>query len=149
MVTHTDMVKTQILIAQGEPLPWKQEDIHIDGWAIECRINAENPAKNFMPSPGKITVYDAPAGEGIRIDGCVAKGSVVSPFYDSMIAKVIVYGTTRQDAIDKMRKALEDFRIEGIQTNMLLMWNILSGYVFQHGQMDTNYLEDHLQEYIS
>ena len=66
-----------------------------------------------------------------------------------MIAKVIVYGTTRQDAIDKMRKALEDFRIEGIQTNMLLMWNILSGYVFQHGQMDTNYLEDHLQEYIS
>ena len=149
MVTHTDLVKTQILIAQGETLPWKQEDIHIDGWAIECRINAENPAKNFMPSPGKITVYDAPAGEGIRIDGCVAKGSVVSPFYDSMIAKVIVYGTTRQDAIDKMRKALEDFRIEGIQTNMLLMWNILSGYVFQHGQMDTNYLEDHLQEYIS
>lgn len=149
MVTHTDLVKTQIQVAQGQPLPWTQDDIHIDGWALECRINAENPARNFMPSPGTITTYIPPQGQHIRIDTCIAKGSVVSPFYDSMIAKVIVHGSNRHEAIERMRKALEDMRIEGIDTNITLLWNILSGYAFQHGQMDTNYLEDHLQEYIS
>lgn len=101
MVIGTDLVKTQILVAQGDLLPWKQEDIHLQGWAIECRINAEDPGNKFMPSPGKITVYDPPKGDGIRIDSCVAAGSIISPFYDSMIAKVIVHGKTREDAIKK------------------------------------------------
>lgn len=148
MVTGTDLVKAQILVAQGEPLPWKQEDIHLQGWAIECRINAEDPGNKFMPSPGKITVYDPPKGEGIRIDSCVAAGSTISPFYDSMIAKIIVHGQTRDDAIKKMLCALEDFQIKGIKTNINLQWNILSSFAFQQGKIDTNYLEEHLLEYI-
>lgn len=148
MVTGTDLVTAQILVAQGEPLPWIQEDISLDGWAIECRINAEDPANKFMPSPGKITVYDPPKGEGIRIDSCVATGAVISPFYDSMIAKVIVHGRTRDEAIKKMLRALEDFQIKGIKTNINLQWNILSSFAFQQGKIDTNYLEEHLLEYI-
>ena len=148
MVTGTDLVKTQILVAQGDPLPWKQSDIHVQGWAIECRINAEDPGNKFMPCPGKITEYDPPKGDGIRIDSCVAAGSVISPFYDSMIAKVIVHGKTRDDAIKKMLCALEDFQIKGIKTNINLQWNILSSFAFQQGKIDTNYLEEHLLEYI-
>ena len=148
MVTGTDLVKTQILVAQGDPLPWKQSDIHVQGWAIECRINAEDPGNKFMPCPGKITEYDPPKGDGIRIDSCVAAGSVISPFYDSMIAKVIVHGKTRDDAVKKMLCALEDFQIKGIKTNINLQWNILSSFAFQQGKIDTNYLEEHLLEYI-
>lgn len=148
MVTGTDLVKTQILVAQGEPLPWEQSDIHLQGWAIECRINAEDPGNKFMPCPGKITVYDPPKGDGIRIDSCVAAGSVISPFYDSMIAKLIVHGKTREEAVKKMLCALEDFQIKGIKTNINLQWNILSSFAFQQGKIDTNYLEEHLLEYI-
>lgn len=148
LVTGTDLVKTQLRIADGEALPWKQEDIHIRGWAIECRINAEDPQHQFMPSPGKITVYEPPQGEGVRVDSCISAGSEITPFYDSMVAKVLVKAPDRKQAIQKMLQALEDFRIEGIKTNIDLHWNILSGQIFQQGKMDTSYLEEHLQEYI-
>ncbi|MCI1821010.1 MAG: acetyl-CoA carboxylase biotin carboxylase subunit [Megasphaera sp.] len=149
MVTNTDLVQTQIRVAAGEPLPWRQEDIHIDGWSVECRINAEDPSNKFMPSPGKITTYAPPQGEGIRIDSCVLAGSEISPFYDSMVAKVLVKAPTRALAIQKMIHVLDNFHIEGIKTTIHLQRNILAGKVFQEGKMDTNYLEEHLDEYLS
>jgi acetyl-CoA carboxylase biotin carboxylase subunit len=148
MITATDLVKTQILVAAGEPLPWKQKDIKIDGWAIECRINAEDPTNKFMPSPGKVTVYEPPQGDGIRVDSSVLAGSTISPFYDSMVAKVIVKAATRSQAIDKMLQALDEFQIEGVKTTINLQRNILAGDTFRTGKMDTNYLEEHLDEYI-
>jgi acetyl-CoA carboxylase biotin carboxylase subunit len=149
MVTNTDLVQTQIRVAAGEPLPWRQEDIHIDGWSVECRINAEDPSNKFMPSPGKITTYAPPQGEGIRIDSCVLAGSKISPFYDSMVAKVLVKAPTRALAIQKMIHVLDNFHIEVIKTTIHLQRNILAGKVFQEGKMDTNYLEEHLDEYLS
>lgn len=148
MVTHTDLVQAQILVADGQELPWRQEDIRLDGWALECRINAEDPQNNFRPNPGIITQYEPPAGEGVRIDSCVSKGSEISPFYDSMVAKVLVKGATRELAIQKMIQALDQFHIEGIKTTIQLQRNILAGAVFQEGKMDTGYLEEYLNEYL-
>ena len=105
MVTGLDLVKEQIFIAAGEKLQWKQKDIHITGHAIECRLNAENPAKNFMPCPGKIDYLHLPGGNGVRIDSAIYSGYTIPPNYDSMIAKIIVHGKDRQTAIDKMRSA--------------------------------------------
>lgn len=148
MVTGTDLVKAQILVAAGQPLPWKQSDIHLQGWAIECRINAEDPKKDFMPSPGKITVYDPPRGDGIRVDSSVYAGCEISPFYDSMVAKVIVWAPSRAQAIEKMLAALSEFHIGGIKTTISLHKHILSGEAFRLGKIDTNYLEGHIDEYI-
>ena len=148
MVTNTDLVKAQIMVAAGEPLPWTQEDIKLDGWAIECRINAEDPARDFMPSPGKIKAYEPPQGKGIRVDSSVYPGCEISPFYDSMVAKVIVHAPDRAHAIVRMLTALNTFRIEGIKTTISLQRNILSGEPFRLGKIDTNYLEEHSDEYI-
>ena len=149
MVTGTDLIKAQITVAAGEPLPWTQNDIHINGWAIECRINAEDPLHNFMPCPGTITAYKPPFGNGIRVDSAMYKGYLITPFYDSMIAKLIVWAPTRTQAIDKMEYALNHFKIEGVKTTISLQKKILLSDAFKDAKMDTNYLEDHLEEILN
>ena len=149
MVTGTDLIKTQIMVAAGEKLPWVQEDIHMNGWAIECRVNAEDPLHNFMPCPGRITRYNPPFGKGIRVDSAMYKGYLITPFYDSMIAKLIVWAPTRQEAIDKMERALSSFRIEGVNTTINLQRKILLTEAFKEAKIDTNYLEEHLEEILN
>lgn len=149
MVTGTDLIKTQIIVAAGEKLPWTQDDIHINGWAIECRVNAEDPLHNFMPCPGRITRYNPPFGKGIRVDSAMYKGYLITPFYDSMIAKLIVWAPTRQEAIEKMERALASFRIEGVNTTINLQRKILMTEAFKEAKIDTNYLEEHLEEILN
>lgn len=149
MVTSTDLIKAQITVAAGEPLPWSQADIRLNGWAIECRVNAEDPLHNFMPCPGKITQYNPPYGKGIRVDSAMYKGYLITPFYDSMIAKVIVWAPTRQEAIEKMEYALSNFKIKGVNTTISLQKKILTTDAFKNALIDTNYLEDHLEEILN
>lgn len=141
MVTGVDLIKEQIKVASGEPLKFKQEDIQFDGWAIECRINAENPEKNFMPSPGKINMYLPPGGLGVRIDSAAYPGYAIPPFYDSMIAKVITYGSTREEAISRMKRALSEFVVEGIHTTIPFHLKLLSHEKFVEGDFNTKFLE--------
>jgi len=141
MVTGIDLIKEQILVAAGQPLSFTQEDIKLDGWAIECRINAENPARNFMPSPGKISNYLAPGGFGVRVDSAAYAGYTIPPYYDSMIAKLIVWGKTRQEAIDRMKRALSEFAVEGISTTIPFHLKVLDHDVFVSGHFDTKFLE--------
>jgi acetyl-CoA carboxylase, biotin carboxylase subunit len=140
MVTGIDIIKEMIKISSGEKLKIKQSDIKIKGHAIECRINAEDP-KNFMPSPGKINLYHAPGGPGIRVDSHIYAGYIVPPYYDSMIGKIISYGETRAMAIAKMQNALEEIIIEGIKTNISLQQRILKDKNFQRGGTNIHYLE--------
>jgi len=142
-ITDTDLVAEQIRIAAGEPLSIKQEDVVINGHAIECRINAED-AKTFMPSPGTITHYHAPGGAGIRVDSHVYSGYRVPPNYDSLIAKLIVYGKTRDSAIARMQTALNEIGIEGIKTNVALQQDIIGDANFQTGGTNIHYLEKKL-----
>ena len=123
---RVDLVKEQIRIASGQPLSYRQKDIHITGHAIECRINAENPEKGFRPSPGTITDMYFPGGKGIRIDSAVYSGYTVQPYYDSMIAKLIVWAKNRDEAIRKMQSALGEIIIEGIDTNVDYQYEILN-----------------------
>ncbi len=118
MVTGVDIIAEMIHIAEGEPLSFTQEDVKINGWAIECRINAEDPDRGFMPSPGKIQFYLPPGGLGVRVDSAAYPGYTISPHYDSMIAKLIVWGSTRDEAISRMQRALQEFEIEGIFTTI-------------------------------
>lgn len=148
MITGTDLIKAQILVAAGETLPWTQEDIHINGWAIECRINAEDPYNNFMPCPGTIQSYKPPAGSGIRVDSAMYAGNIITPFYDSMIAKVIVWAPTRDKAIEKMSDALKNFTITGVKTTIDMHRSLLADETFCAGKVDTNYLEDHLENIL-
>ncbi|MFA1710149.1 acetyl-CoA carboxylase biotin carboxylase subunit [Peribacillus frigoritolerans] len=141
MITDVDLVKEQILVAAGNPLSIKQADIKINGWAIECRINAENPAKNFMPSPGKVQTYLPPGGYGVRVDSAVYPGYEISPFYDSMVAKVIVWGKNREEAIQRMKRALDEFVITGIKTTIPFHQALLENESFVKGQFNTNFLE--------
>lgn len=143
MITGVDIVKEQLLIASGETLAYSQKDIVLRGHAIECRINAEDP-KTFMPSPGKITQYHQPGGPGIRIDSHIYNNYVVPPYYDSMIAKVIAYGDTREVAMARMRIALSEIYIEGIKTNIELHQDILNDAVFAKGGANIHYLEKKL-----
>src|SRR5207244_9098314 len=131
-----DLIKWQIRIAAGEPLAMKQEDVVSRGAAIECRINAEDPAKNFQPSPGKIERLMAPGGFGVRFDSHAYTGYVVSPHYDSMIGKLIVHQPTRREAIDCMLRALSELRIEGIKTTAPLHREILGHSAFAEGRID-------------
>ncbi len=140
-VTDVDLVKLQIELAAGEKLKLKQRDIKIKGHAIECRINAEDP-KTFMPSPGKIEAFHSPGGPGIRIDTAAYAGYTVPPYYDSMIAKVISHGRTREEAIARMKRALEMFLIEGIKTNIPLHLKILSDKLFIKGDINTHFMEE-------
>jgi acetyl-CoA carboxylase, biotin carboxylase subunit len=141
MVTGVDLIKEQIKVASGEPLQFKQEEIQFNGWAIECRINAENPEKNFMPSPGKIDMYLPPGGLGVRMDSAAYPGYTIPPFYDSMIAKVITYGSTREEAISRMKRALSEFVVEGIHTTIPFHLKLLSHEKFVEGDFNTKFLE--------
>jgi acetyl-CoA carboxylase biotin carboxylase subunit len=141
MVTGIDLIKWQIRIAAGMPLPWKQEDIIHRGAAIECRINAEDPKRNFQPSPGKIAQLIAPGGFGVRFDSHAHSGYIVPPYYDSMIGKLIVHQATRAEAIACMQRALAELRIEGIKTTAPLHQEILSHTAFVEGRIDTTFVE--------
>ncbi|WP_158736033.1 acetyl-CoA carboxylase biotin carboxylase subunit [Alteribacillus sp. YIM 98480] len=142
-VTGIDLIKEQIRAAAGEKLSVEQENIQIDGWAIECRINAENPAKNFMPSPGKIDMYLPPGGLGVRIDSAVYPGYSITPFYDSMVAKLIVRGKTRDEAISRMKRALSEFVVEGVDTTIPFHLKLMDHPSFKEGDFNTKFLEQH------
>lgn len=143
MVTGMDLIKEQILVASGEKLSLQQEEVQFNGWAIECRINAENPAKKFMPSPGKVAMYLPPGGFGIRVDSAVYPGYSIPPFYDSMVAKLIVHGKTREEAIAKMKRALSEFVIEGVHTTIPFHLQLLDHPDFVKGEFNTKFLEEH------
>jgi acetyl-CoA carboxylase biotin carboxylase subunit len=142
MVTGIDIVKEQIRIARGRALRHKQEDIHHNGWAIECRINAEDPYNNFIPSTGRITHTLLPTGPGIRVDTGVYIGFEVSPYYDSLISKLIVWGETRGEAILRMRRALEEYRILGVRNNISFHQCLMDSHRFMGGQYDTRFIEE-------
>jgi acetyl-CoA carboxylase biotin carboxylase subunit len=143
LVTGFDLIKEQIRVAAGLPLSFTQDDIVLDGWAIECRINAEDPDKNFMPCPGTIREYLPPGGFGVRVDSAAYPGYTVTPFYDSMIAKCIVWGKTREEAIARMDRALREFVIEGIKTTIPFHLKLLHHPAFVSGDFNTRFLEIH------
>jgi len=144
MVTGIDLIKQQILVAAGEKLPFRQEDIVHRGCSIECRINAEDPAKNFQPSPGKIERLIAPGGFGVRFDSHAHQGYTVSPYYDSMIGKLIVHQPTRREAIACMQRALSELRVEGIKTTVPIHQEILRHGAFTEARIDTTFVEREL-----
>ncbi len=141
LVTGVDLVQEQLLIAQGKKLSYTQDEIHLTGHAIECRINAENPALNFRPSPGKIKSLNLPGGPGVRIDSAVYQGYEITPYYDSMIAKLIVYAKDRKTAIKKMKWALAEFLVEGVDTNIDFQLSILRDPDFAAADFDNGFLE--------
>ena len=145
-VTGFDLVKAQIEIAAGLPLNVSQEDITLRGHAIECRINAENPDLGFRPSPGTITALYMPGGPGIRIDGAVYQGYTITPYYDSMISKLIAHGSTREDAINKMKWALAEFIVEGVDTNIDFQLEILRQPEFRSGNYDNGFLNRYMEK---
>lgn len=142
MRTGLDIVKRQIKVAAGEKLELKQKDIEFRGHSIECRINAENPKKNFMPCPGKIIGLHLPGGNGIRIDTAIYEGYTIPSNYDSMIAKIIVHGTNRNEAIAKMKRALEELVIEGVDTNRDFLFEIIKNPDFIRGDFDTSFISE-------
>ncbi len=141
-ITGIDIVKEQIRIARGRPIRYTQEDIKINGWSIECRINAEDPYNNFLPSTGTITHSILPTGPGVRVDTGVYPGFVISPYYDSMISKLVVWGETRGQAIMRMRRALDEYRIVGVRTNIPFHQTLLEQHRFMAGQFDTRFVEE-------
>ena len=142
LITGVDIVKEQIRIARGRKLRYAQEDIKLNGWAIECRINAEDPYQNFMPSTGRITLSIVPTGPGVRVDTGVFPGAEISPYYDSLISKLICWGETRGEAILRMRRALEEYRILGVTTNIPFHQNIMDSHRFMAGAYDTRFVEE-------
>ncbi len=144
MVTGLDLVKEQILVAAGKPLGFTQEDVKINGWAVECRINAEDSKRNFMPCPGKITKYQVPGGPGVRVDSVAQLGWEVSPFYDSMVAKLICWGRDREEALQRMERALKEFHIEGIHTTIPFHLQVLADPFFKAGDVTTHFIQDRL-----
>ena len=141
LVTGIDIVQQQILLAAGEKLSIRQDDIRLNGWSIECRINAADPADNFMPSPGEITELILPAGPGVRVDTHIFNQYEVSPFYDSLIAKLVVWAQDRQAAIKRMQRALSEFRIEGIKSTVPFHQRVFQDKNFIQGDFDTHFLE--------
>ena len=146
MVTGIDLIKAQIRIAQGEKLKFKQSDIKFNGCSLECRINAEDPQKNFTPSPGKISRFDIPGGRGVRMDTHVYTNYEISPYYDSMIAKLITYAKTRSETIRIMQRALEELVIEPIKTTVSLHKKILNNPNFLRGRVYTDFIEEMLDK---
>ena len=146
-VTGIDLVRTQIRIAAGEALEITQNDVKFTGHAIECRINAEDPENNFMPCPGQISFLHEPSGPRVRFDSGVTAGLAIEPYYDSMIAKIIVHGRTRGDAIKIMERALKEFRIDGVKTTVSLHKNILKDTYFRTGNIDTQFIKKRIDVY--
>lgn len=144
MVTGTDLVMEQIRVASGLPLSFTQEDIRVQGHAIECRINAEIPEKNFMPSPGKITGLHLPGGNGVRVDSGLYTGYTIPPDYDSMIAKILVYAPDREAAIRKMHAVLDETVILGVNTNLDFQYRIMENAAFREGKADTGFIDQFL-----
>jgi acetyl-CoA carboxylase biotin carboxylase subunit len=142
MVTGVDIVKEQLRIARGRQMRYTQESIHLNGWAIECRINAEDPYNNFIPSTGRITHSLLPTGPGVRVDTGVYPGFEISPYYDSLISKLIVWGETRAEAILRMRRSLEEYKIVGVRTNIPFHQNLMDSHRFMGGQFDTRFVEE-------
>jgi acetyl-CoA carboxylase biotin carboxylase subunit len=140
-ISDIDLVRWQILIACGEKIPFKQEDIKLRGWAIEARINAENPAKGFLPGPGRVNQIRFPAGPGVRIDSHLYPGYEIPQFYDSMVAKLIVWGPTRELAIERMKRALAEFEIDGVPTTVKFHEAVLRHPIFLEGSHNTSFVE--------
>ncbi|OYD09832.1 acetyl-CoA carboxylase biotin carboxylase subunit [Paludifilum halophilum] len=141
LVTGLDLVKEQIRVAAGEALSVTQDNIVIDGWSMECRVNAEDPDKNFMPTPGTIQFYLPPGGPGVRVDSAAYPGAMIPPFYDSMIAKLIVWGKDRQEAIRRMKRALSEYEIEGVSTTIPFHMKLLNHPKFNSGDFHIQFLE--------
>lgn len=142
MITGVDLIKEMISVAEGNVLSFRQEDVVMNGWSIECRINAEDPDRNFMPAPGKVNFYLAPGGPGVRVDSGAYPGYSIPPYYDSMIAKLIVWGSTRDEAIAKMKRALSEFIIEGVPTTISFHQRLLQHPTFVNGDFDIKFLEE-------
>ena len=140
MVTGIDLVKQQIRIAAGQSLDFTQDDIKLTGHAIECRINAEDPARNFIPSSGTITALNMPGGPGVRVDSHIYQDYEIPPYYDSLLAKVIAYGQNREDAMARMRRILSEFTVEGVATIIPFHKALLEEPDFIAGKFDTNYV---------
>ncbi|MDO3677045.1 acetyl-CoA carboxylase biotin carboxylase subunit [Paenibacillus ehimensis] len=143
LITGIDIIKEMIRVAEGEPLSFTQDEVRINGWAIECRINAEDPERNFMPSAGQIKFYLPPGGFGVRVDSAAYPGYTIPPHYDSMIAKLIVWGADRHDAIQRMKRALAEFTIEGIHSTIPFHLKLLEHKKFLAGDFDIKFLEEH------
>ena len=141
MVTGIDLVKEQILVANGEKLSIKQEDIKLKGSSIECRINAEHP-ETFMPTPGKVTSFHAAGGPGVRIESCLYSGYTVPPYYDSLIAKLIVHGDDREHCLARLKRALEEFVVEPIPTTLKLHQLLVDAPAIRDGSYDIRWLEE-------
>jgi acetyl-CoA carboxylase biotin carboxylase subunit len=141
LISGVDIIKEQILIASDEKLSYKQEELAYRGCAMECRINAEDPDNNFAPNPGKIVKYLAPGGYGVRIDSAAYQDYTILPFYDSMIAKLIVYGKDRAETISRMKRALNEFIIEGVATTIPFHLKVLENKAFVEGKFDTSFVE--------
>jgi len=144
MVTGIDIVKAQIRIARGEPLAIAQHDVRLVGHAIECRINAEDPARDFAPSPGDVRELHLPGGPGIRIDSHLYAGYRIPPYYDSLLAKVIAWGRERDEAIARMRRALSEMRVDGVHTTLPFHLRLLADERFHRGDVHTRFVEDEL-----
>jgi acetyl-CoA carboxylase biotin carboxylase subunit len=145
MVTGIDIVKEQIRIASGEPLHYRQEDITMNGHAINCRINAEDPEKDFSPCPGTVTAYRAPGGPGVRVDSALYVGYTIPVFYDSLIAKLAVWGRNREEAIRRLRNALEEYQVEGVETTIPLLKKIVEDEQFINGRIDTGFVKNRIE----
>ena len=144
MVTGRDLIKMQLQVASGQNINLKQRDITHTGVAIECRINAEDPDRNFAPCPGKIERFILPGGMGVRVDTHIFQGATVTPYYDSMIAKLIVHRPTRDEAITTMKRALREFRIEPLKTTIPACERILSHNLYLQNKVDTSFIEQHI-----
>ena len=148
MITGIDIIKEQIKITSGEPLSFTQEEVHLNGHSIEVRINAENPKENFRPAPGKVGLLHVPGGNGVRFDSFIYTGYSISPFYDSMMGKLIVHAKTRDEAIKKMIASLDELVIEGITCNREFVLKILENKEYQKGSFDTGFIPKHLESLL-
>jgi acetyl/propionyl-CoA carboxylase alpha subunit len=148
-ITGRDLVRDQILVARGEVLPYRQEDLKINGHSIEIRVYAENAAENFLPDIGKLQVYRLPQGNGVRVDGGFEEGMDIPIYYDPMISKLIVHAATREEAIEKMLRAINDYEIAGLETTLSFCRFALNHQAFRSGNFDTNFVKNHFKpEYL-
>jgi acetyl-CoA carboxylase biotin carboxylase subunit len=142
MVTRRDLIKEQISVGYGNRLALEQADVRSEGHAIECRVNAEDPARDFAPSPGIVSFFHLPGGNGVRVDSHVYQGYEISPYYDSMIAKIICHGRTRDESIERMQRSLEECVIDGVETTLSFQRAILEDPRFRRGEFSTRFIDE-------